>query len=367
MCKPSILMKILDRYIAKTLLKYSLSVMVVLVGIFAFFKFLEEVGDIGRASYTLFDALAYVGLLIPSIVYALSSLIILLGCILGLGYLAGNSELIIMRGAGISVVEITKTTLKVSLVFIVIMIIFGEFISPLFSDYAKKYRAQALGESVISSSQQGFWLRDGNNFIQVDKNIDGRIFEKITLINLNTPSTLDSVVYSDKAVFDGKNMVLQKTNYHQINSNQEFAAIDQKTLQQYLTEVAFDQELIKSLKKEPKEFSTWQLFRRVQFLSNNDLSADIYEVELYQRIMKPLTLIAMIILALPFVFGSLRDSSLGRKIFTGVVISLFFELSSRLGGMISLRFDLNHLLSASLPTIVVFALAIFMLRRVSTR
>ncbi|HIG88579.1 MAG TPA: LptF/LptG family permease, partial [Candidatus Thioglobus sp.] len=57
-------MKILDRYITKTLLKYSLSVMVVLVGIFAFFKFLEEVGDIGRSGYTLLDALVYVGLLI---------------------------------------------------------------------------------------------------------------------------------------------------------------------------------------------------------------------------------------------------------------------------------------------------------------
>ncbi len=53
-------MKILDRYIAKTLLKYSLSVMVVLVGVFVFFKFLEEVDDFGRASYTLLDSLAFI-------------------------------------------------------------------------------------------------------------------------------------------------------------------------------------------------------------------------------------------------------------------------------------------------------------------
>ena len=70
-------MKILDRYIAKTLLKYSLSVMVILVSIFAFFKFLEEVDDIGRASYTLVDALTYIGLLVPSITFLLTSLIIL--------------------------------------------------------------------------------------------------------------------------------------------------------------------------------------------------------------------------------------------------------------------------------------------------
>jgi len=143
--------------------------------------------------------------------------------------------------------------------------------------------------------------------------------------------------------------------------------IEKQRLKKYITEVAFDQELIQSLKKEPKVLSTWQLFRQVRFLSNNDLSADAYEVELYSRLMRPLTLVAMIILSIPFVFGSLRDSTLGRKIFMGVVISLFFELSSRIGGMLSLRFDLNHLLSASLPTAAVFIVALLMLYRVSAR
>ena len=360
-------MKILDRYIAKTLLKYSLSVMVILVGVFAFFKFLEEVDDIGQASYTLIDALTYIGLLVPSMTYMLSSLIILLGAILGLGYLASNSELIIMRGAGIPVTEITKTTLKISVTFIVIMIIFGEFIVPISSDYANKYRAQALGQRVVTSSQQGFWIKDSDHFIHVDRNINGQVFNKVTLIKLKTPGDLDSVVYSDTANFDGKVVELQQSDTYQIDTSNPIAMIEKQRLKKYITEVAFDQELIQSLKKEPKALSTWQLFRQVRFLSNNDLSADAYEVELYSRLMKPLALIAMIILSIPFVFGSLRDSTLGRKIFIGVVISLFFELSSRIGGMLSLRFDLNHLLSASLPTVAVFIVAILMLYRVSAR
>jgi lipopolysaccharide export system permease protein len=360
-------MKILDRYIAKTLLKYSLSVMVILVGIFAFFKFLEEIENIGRASYTLVDALTYVGLLIPSMTYMLSSLIILLGAILGLGYLASNSEIIVMRGAGIPVTEITKTTLKISIVFVVIMAIFGEFVAPMSTDYAKQYRAKALGQRVVTSNQQGFWIKDSNHFIHVDRNIDGQVFNKVTLIKLNNPSELDSVVYSDSAKFNGKTVELQQSEAYQIDTSKPIAIIDKQLLQKYMTEVTFDQELIQSLKKEPKALSTWKLFKQVNFLSNNDLSSDAYEVELYSRLMKPFTLIAMIILSIPFVFGSLRDSTLGRKIFMGVVIGLFFELSSRVGGMLSLKFDLNHLLSASLPTAVVFIVAMLMLYRVSVR
>ena len=223
-------MKILDRYIAKTLLKYSLSVMVILVGIFAFFKFLDEVDDIGRVSYTLVDALTYIGLLIPSMTYMLSSLIILLGAILGLGYLASNSELIIMRGAGIPVTEITKTTLKVSITFIILMIAFGEFIVPISSDYAKQYRAQALGLKVVGANQQGFWIKDSNHFIHVDRNVDGQVFNKVTLIKLDNPSELDSVVYSDTANFDGKTVELQQSSVYQIDSSKSIASIDKQLL-----------------------------------------------------------------------------------------------------------------------------------------
>ena len=360
-------MKILDRYIAKTILKYSLSVMVILVGIYAFFKFLEEVNDIGRAGYTLLDALVYIGLLIPSMAYMLSSLIILLGSILGLGYLSSNSELIIMRGSGNSVMDITKTTLKISLVFIAVMIIVGESVSPILSDYAKNYRSQALGHGSVTSNQQGFWIKDSGNFIHVDQNIDGKVFNSVTLIKLNNPGELDSVVFSSSANFDGQKVDLQGSNSYQFDSSERFTKIDRQELKKYTIEVAFDQELIQSLKKEPNSLSTWKLFKHIRFLSGNKLSADTYEVEFYSRIMKPLTLIAMIILAIPFVFGSLRNSTLGRKIFMGVALSLFFELSSRIGGMLSLRFDLNHLLSASLPTAVVFLVAMLMLYRVSIR
>jgi len=360
-------MKILDRYLIKTLLKYSISVMVILVGIFAFFKFIEEVGDIGRASYTLVDALAYIGLLVPSITYMLSSLIILLGVILGLGYLASNSELIIMRGAGISVTEITKITLKISVAFTAIMIIFGEFVVPISSNYAEQYRVQALGQRVVTSNQQGFWIKDNHYFIHVDQNIDGKVFNNVTLIKLKNAGELDSVVFSQKADFDGQLIKLKRSDVYQIDTSEKIAVLDKQILQKYTTEVAFDQGLIQSLKKEPKSLSTWQLFKQVSFLSNNGLSAGAHEVELYSRFMKPFTLIAMIILSIPFVFGSLRDATLGRKIFMGVVISLFFELSSRIGGMLSLRFDLNHLLSASLPTAAVMVLAILMLYRTATR
>jgi lipopolysaccharide export system permease protein len=96
-------------------------------------------------------------------------------------------------------------------------------------------------------------------------------------------------------------------------------------------------------------------------LSKNKLSTGDYEVELYKRLIKPATLIAMILLSMLFIFGSLRSATLGKKIFLGIMLSLFFELSSRIGGVMSLSFELNHLLVTSLPTIIVLVFSLLML------
>lgn len=360
-------MKILDRYIAKTLFKYSLSVMAILVGVFAFFKFLEEVDDIGNAGYTLIDALIYISLTLPSIAYLLFSLIILLGVVLSLGSLAANSELVVMRSTGLSIVDITKSALKISLIFALVMIFIGEFLVPITSSYAKKYRAEAMGQKIVAVNQQGFWIKDGQHIIHVDKNINGNQFKDVTLIKLKSAKDLDSVTHSQQASFDGKVVDMSASQSYQIDQSGQFAIVDKQALSQLSTQVAFDQELLKSLKKEPKELSAWQLFKQIGYLTSNQLSADNYEVEFYNRLVKPVTLVAMIVLSIPFVFGSLRNASLGKKIFLGVVISLFFQLTANIGAQFSLLYNLNHFLVAFAPTLIVFAFALINLKRISAR
>jgi len=360
-------MKILDRYITKTLQKYSLSAMVVLVGVFAFFKFLDEVNDIGRASYTLLDAVIYIGLLLPKITYEVSSVIILLGAVLGLGHLAANSELIVMRSSGISIIKITKVTLRVSISFVILAIILGEFIAPKTTNQAQMYRAKALGETIVTSSQQGFWIRDKGNFIHVERNLDGKVFNNVTLIKKKSANLLDSVIYSDKAIFDKGILALQKNNYYQVDNSGKFTKIKQESRKKYQSEVNFNQDLIDSLKKDPKELSTVQLFKHMGFLSQNGLSTGDYETEFYKRTMKPITLVAMVLLVIPFIFGSLRDASLGKRIFLGVVVALVFHQFSKLGVWIPKMFNLDYFLSASLPTLIVLTFALFMLYRTTTR
>lgn len=354
-------MKIRERYIAKTLLSYTLVVLLVWLSIYSFFNFLEELNMVGSNSYTILSAIKYIILKIPEVTYSQASPIILLGCVLGIGHLATTNQLLIFRVSGASILKITGITLKNALIFVVAIIAIGEVIAPMSSNFAEQSRANALGHNSVSTSQEGFWIRDGVNFINVKKNIDGKLFSGITVIEVNSSNKIEGVIKSENAVFDGNSLDMGGTEIFSISDESFFDNISLKKLNSYNQEVSFDQDLIDSLKKEPKDLTTWTIIKQIQFLSDNKFRSEVFEVELYKRLMKPVTLVAMILLAMLFIFGSTRDITLGRKIFFGVALGLSFEMLSRIASAMALSFDFNPLMSAILPSTIVMLISITLL------
>ena len=129
-------MKIRDRYIAKTLLSFTIIVLVVWTSVYSFFNFLAELNSVGREGYTILSAFIYIILQLPEVLYRQASPIILLGCILGMGHLASTGQLLIFRVSGASILRITLLTLKNSLIFVLFFISIGEFLAPISSNFA---------------------------------------------------------------------------------------------------------------------------------------------------------------------------------------------------------------------------------------
>ncbi|MDA8981560.1 LPS export ABC transporter permease LptG [Candidatus Thioglobus sp.] len=358
-------MKIRDRYIAKTLLSYTIIVLVVWISIYSFFNFLAELNSVGKDGYTILSAFIYIILQLPEVAYKQASPIILLGCILGMGNLASTGQLLIFRVSGASILKITLLTLKNSLIFVLFFILIGEFLAPISSNFAKSSKLNVMGGSSASFNQEGFWIRDGDNFINVNKNIDGTLFSGITVIEVNSSNRIERVIRSENALFDGNSLNMSDSEIFSIDESSSFENISLKERNSYDKTVSFDQDLINSLKKEPEDLSTWTLIKQIRFLSDNKLRSGIYEVELYKRLIQPVTLVAMILLAMLFIFGSTRDVTLGRKIFFGVALGLSFEMSSRVASAMALSFDFSPFLSSILPSIVVMFISIILLLKKS--
>jgi len=358
-------MKIRDRYIAKTLLSYTIIVLVVWTSIYSFFNFLAELNNVGKDGYTILSAFTYIILQLPEVAYKQASPIILLGCILGMGHLASTGQLLIFRVSGASILKITLLTLKNSLIFVLFFVCVGEFLAPISSNLAKSSKLNAMGNSSASFNQEGFWIRDGDNFINVNKNINGTLFSDITIIEVNSFNKIERVIKSENALFDDNSLDMSGTEIFSVDESSFFDSISLKERNSYDKTVSFDQDLIDSLEKNPEDLSTWTLVKQIRFLSDNKLRSGVFEVELYKRLIQPITLIAMILLAMLFIFGSSRDITLGRKIFFGVALGLSFEMLSRVASAMALGLDFSPLLSSILPSIVVMLISIILLLKKS--
>ena len=360
-------MKIRDRYITKTLLTYTMIVLVVWISIYSFFNFLAELNSVGESEYTILSAFTYIILKLPEVAYRQASPIILLGCILGMGHLATTGQLLIFRVSGDSILKITLMIIKNSLIFVFFFITIGEFLAPTLSNFAESTRSNDLGGSNQSINQEGFWIRDGDNFINVKKNIDGTLFSGITVIEVNSSNKIERVIKSENAIFDGDSLNMSSSEIFSVDESSFFDNISLKERNSYNKTVSFDQDLVKRLEKEPGDLSTSTLIKQIRFLSDNKLRSGVFEVELYKRLIQPVTLIAMILLAMLFIFGSTRDVTLGRKIFFGVVLGLSFEMFSRVASAMALSFDFSPLLSTMVPSVLVMIIAITLLIQKSYR
>ena len=76
------------------------------------------------------------------------------------------------------------------------------------------------------------------------------------------------------------------------------------------------------------------------------------------------TVVIMPVLALAFVFGSLRSAGNGSRLMIGVMIGLAYFLASEMLANSGEVFDLNPALTSWIPTLALFAVTIAALTRV---
>src|SRR5690606_34183253 len=155
----------LARDISVTVLMAILGVLMVVVALDVMAAIIDEVGDI-RGDYTFAEVLVYVATTLPGRVYQNLPFSALIGCLVGLGLLASNSELAVMRAAGISLLQIVAVVLRPVLLLIVVAGVLGEYAVPYTDQYAEGRRAMLLGKQDRLATS-GLWNREDNEFIHV--------------------------------------------------------------------------------------------------------------------------------------------------------------------------------------------------------
>ena len=195
-------MRRLSRYVGTTVFAAITVALLLVVGVDAIAAIIDEAGDVQR-NYHFSDALIYVATKLPSTIYEYIPFSSLIGCLFGLGLLATNSEVIVMRASGVSLLRIVYFVLKPVMLFVIISTAVGEYFSPYLDQLAEGRREYLRKGESAQNSASGLWNREGSEFMHFNAVFPGGVLFGVTRYKFDDDKALLEASFSSRATYNG--------------------------------------------------------------------------------------------------------------------------------------------------------------------
>jgi lipopolysaccharide export system permease protein len=351
---------LIDRYIGRTVLLGIVGVLALLLVLIGFFELVAELEEVERG-YTTSMAYTYVLLGMPRYCYELFPLATLLGSLIGLGLLAGNSELLAMRAAGVSIGRIVLSVLKTGLLVLAVVVVVGEYLAPAAEQQAQRLKNQALSGQISLNTRYGFWSRDGDMFINIRQILPDAQLADISFYEYDDDARLLRATHAQRASYVSGEWVIEDVK----RSDFSETGVSTAVIQRQTWKTQLDPSALDVLTVKPHMLAAWDLWRYIGFLQHNGQASINYEVAFWGKLTAPLVTMVMLFLSIPFVFGSLRSVGVGQRVFVGAMLGLVFYLLNRAFAYMAVVYSLNALFATLFPLLLFLVLAIWLLRRVS--
>lgn len=351
-------MRTLRRYLASEILAATALVFAALLMLFAFFDLVEQIKDLGRGGYRFRQIAIYVLLSVPNHVYELFPIAALIGTLFALAQLVAGSEYTVMRVSGVSLTRMTAMLAAVGVVFAALTFLFGEFIGPPAERLAQRLRSQAITGLVAQEFRSGLWIKDGASFINVLEVLPDSTLRGVKIYEFDAEHRLRTISFAKRGDYQSDRRWLLKdvvqTTFE--DNRARVSNIDQGSWQSVL-----DPNLLNVLLVKPEQMSASNLYSYAQHLKENRQKALRYEIALWSKVMYPLAVLVMMLLALPFAYFQRQQGGVGTKIFAGIMLGLTFHFLNRLFAHLGLLNDWPPLASATAPTLIFLSVAMGMM------
>ncbi|MDA8095506.1 MAG: LPS export ABC transporter permease LptG [Betaproteobacteria bacterium] len=351
-------MKLLNRYLMREILGSTLFVLAALLSLFAFFDLIHELGDMGKGGYRLKEIFVFVALSVPGHVYELFPTAALIGTLFALAKLVANSEFTVMRVSGLSIHRMGFWLVQISVLFVLITFVFGEFIAPWTERTAQQLKLKSMHSVVAEQFRSGLWVKDGSSFVNVKEIRPDSTLVGVNVYRFDRAHRLTDIRYAQKGTYLGRGEWRLKgvVDTYFENGRTRVSQTPQADWHSVLTP-----SILSVLLVVPDQMSAWSLYSYIQHLRENHQSATRYAIALWSKLSSPLAVMVMMLLALPFAYHRSRTSNVSSKVFAGIMLGLGFNLFNRLFAHLGLLNDWPPMFSAMFPTIFFLALALAMM------
>lgn len=355
-------MKVIARYISWEVFVGMIIAAVILLPLFSFFDLIDQLDDVGKGTYGIKDAFLYMLMLVPRRFIQLAPFIALLGTVGALGVLAVNLELVALRVAGLSPLAISLPAVGVGLLLTSLIVGLEYLVAPQLQQKATVLRAVALEQGVELGRGLGIWTRDAQNILRIGEMLNQNLGRDIEIIHFSRQGTMTAHVQAQYAdIIDDGLWKLHEVTVRTFTP--------EKIVATHTSIVSWRSFLgpedVATLTKPPESLTPLELMRHTEFLQDTGQQADAYLLALWRKAGAVVMTTAMVLVAIPFVFGSVREGLSGKLVLAslmGIGVYLLDQIIANAG----LAFHLNPIFTSLSPGLLLIAVAgYWLLRRVA--
>lgn len=357
-------MRQIDRYLGRSLLGGAALALLALSAVDAMISLVDEVKDVDD-DYTLADAMLYTVLMLVAGVYELLPVAVLVGAVISLGNLAAQSELVALRALHYSRARITASVLMTGALLMLFTFVMGETAVPAAVGKAHQIKharqaSQSAPESAAESAG-GRWLRDGRHFIHIGAAAADGWHDEVSVYELNDEHHLARMIEAGRAQATADEWVLADVTLSELRGDEVSITRRERLHLPRAAPGGAGERDVSALN--PAAMNVFQLFDYVEFLRASKLSGARAELALWTRFSAALSIIVMLLLAMPWIFFSARSAGSGRRLFFAILISLAYMIGSRVIGDAAVVWQMPPVVGAFLPVALFAAAGAVLLKR----
>jgi lipopolysaccharide export system permease protein len=374
-------LKTARRYLAREIYRSAAVVVLALIGLFTFFSVVDQLDQVGRGSFKLYHLFWLEFLALPTRLYDLLPIGLLIGAILGLAGLAQRHELVILRVSGVSGMKLLRMLWLSSIPVLVGALLLAEFLTPVaelkLSEAKLALRGDAGRSNILKS---GYWFRETNGagglrVINVGVLRGSHDAAIVTVYDFDQGQELKTLMLAQTATFEAGKMQLQKVminTIHPLGDPNAPITPQTKPVEVHSEETreistTLTPELLLARVLTPERMSFLNLFEYIQYLSDNHLTADRQVVAVWRKLIYPFTLLVMIAIAAPLGFVQTRKGGVGAKVFIGILLGVGFFMLNQLSLNIGMLNKWPAWVTAIVPNAFALALALIALLLMENR
>jgi lipopolysaccharide export system permease protein len=337
-------MKIFSRYLIRNIFIGFAAAAGLLIPLFSTFNLINELEDVTSGGYSWSQALMVVLMTLPRTLIDLGPFIALLGGIVGLGQLSKSLELTAIRSAGLSVFRIAMIVLCSGIFLTLSLGALDEWAaSPLQQQALQLKRAAIAHSGQSNSSINALWARKYDEYVTVKASDEHQQPVGVEIFYYKPDLSLKSYVYAEKATIQRNGMWM----LHNVNlKDWKEGAETTQTKESMQWSPIFDGMSLTELTMPGESFSITQLQRYISYLKNTGQPSEEFRIVLWQKLGRPILILAMILLTVPFTFSNPRSPGMGSRLAIAVIVGLLTYISYQITLNLGLLLSLNAVLTA---------------------